>query len=60
MESIQGGGKARMTKAQVKKYIKQMEEKREIAKIELERELLKQELEKNELDELDKKIDDLF
>lgn len=60
MESIQGWWKARMTKAQVKKYIKQMEEKREIAKIELERELLKQELEKNELDELDKKIDDLF
>ncbi len=60
MESIQGWGKAKMTKAQVKKYIKQMEQKREIAKIELEKEALKQELEENELIKLDKKIDDLF
>jgi hypothetical protein len=31
------GGKPKMTKSQVKKYIKEMEDKREKAKLELER-----------------------
>lgn len=50
----------RMTKSQVKKYIKEMEEKRTKAQLELEKARLAWELDNTEdLADLDKKIDNL-
>jgi hypothetical protein len=55
-------GKPRMTKAQVKKYIKEMEDKREKAKLEMEKAVLLWELnnEWEELDEIQKKLNELL
>jgi len=52
----------RMTKSQVRKYIREMEEKRKKAQKELEKAKSSWELKKQEeeLKELDKKLDDFF
>lgn len=61
MEFIPWWSNPKMTKAQVKKYIRDMEIKRAKAQLELEKASLAWELDnKDELDYLDKKIDDLF
>ncbi len=49
----------KMTKSQVKKYIKDMEEKRLKAKLEIEKAKLNWELWDEDLDELENKIDNL-
>ncbi len=60
-ERIWGTSKPKMTQAQVRRYIKEMEEKRRLAQIELEKAKLNWEFSnKNELQNLEEKLDDVF
>ncbi len=54
------GSQPKMTRSQVRRYIREMEEKRTKAQLELEKARLAGELHNNEdLEDLDKKIDEL-
>ncbi|MDP5038836.1 MAG: hypothetical protein NWP80_00120 [Candidatus Gracilibacteria bacterium] len=55
------GKNPKMTKSQIRKYQKEMEEKRRIAQIELEKAKLKGEFSnEEELKNLEEKLDDIF
>lgn len=60
-EFVPSSSKPKMTQSQVRRYIKEMEEKRRLAQLELEKAKLKWELSsEDELQSLEEKLDDVF
>lgn len=60
-EFAPSSSKPKMTQAQVRRYIKEMEEKRRLAQLELEKAKLTWELSSNkELEKIEKEFDDVF